>query len=63
MIGNGHKLCQGRFRLYIKKNFSRKQCCSGTATQGVVGSLFLEVFQNSGEVALTDMVRGHGGMS
>jgi len=60
MIGNGHKLCQGRFRLYIKKNFSRKQCCSGTATQGVVGSPSLEVFQNCGEVALRDMISGHG---
>ena len=28
----------------------------------VVGSLSLQVFQNQGDVALRDMVSGHGGM-
>ena len=33
---------------------------TGTAAQGVVGSPSLEVLQNSGDVALRDVVSGHG---
>ena len=39
-----------------------EQCCSGTAAQGVGGSLSLEVFQSSGDVALRDVDCGHGGV-
>ena len=33
---------------------------TGTAAQGVVESPNTEVFQNSGDVALRDVVSGHG---
>jgi len=33
---------------------------AGTAARGVVGSPSLEVFQNCGDVALRDVVSGHG---
>jgi len=33
---------------------------TGTAAQGLVGSLSLEVFQNHGDVALRDVGSGHG---
>ena len=39
----------------------REQPGAGTAAQGVVGSPSLEVFQNCGDVALRDVVSGHGG--
>ena len=35
---------------------------SGAAAQGVVGSSSLEAFKNHGDVALKDVVSGHGGM-
>lgn len=35
----------------------------GWAAQGVVGSPSLEVFQNCGDGALKEVVRGRGGMS
>ena len=54
-------MSQGRVRLGIRNNFfSREQ--SITAAQGSVGLPFLEVFHNSGDVVLRDMVSGHGGM-
>ena len=34
---------------------------TGTAAQGVVESLSLEVFKNCRDVALRDVVSGHGG--
>ena len=34
----------------------------GTAAQGVLESLSLEVVKSHGDVALRDMVSGHGGM-
>jgi len=37
----------------------KEQSGSGTAAQGVVGSLALEVLQNCGDVALRDVVSGH----
>jgi len=36
--------------------------CSGTAAQGVVESPSLEVVKNCRDVALRDVVSGHGGM-
>ena len=35
---------------------------SEQTAQGVVGSPTLEVFHNCGDVALRDVVSGHGGM-
>ena len=35
---------------------------SPSAAQGVVGSPSLQVFPTGGDVALRDMVSGHGGM-
>jgi len=40
----------------------KEQSGTGTAAQGVVGSRSLDVFHNCGEVALRDVVSGHGGM-
>jgi len=36
--------------------------CTGTAAQGVVRSPSLEVLQNHRDVAIGDVVSGHGGM-
>jgi len=35
---------------------------TGTAAQGVVGSPYMEVLQSHGDVALRDVVGGHGRM-
>jgi len=48
--------CPGKLKISPWK----EQCCSDTAAQGVVGSPNLEVFQNCGDVALRDVVSGHG---
>ena len=40
----------------------KEQPGTGTAAQGMVGSLSLEVFQSRGDVALRDVVSGHGGV-
>ena len=52
--------CTGGDSGWILGNISspKEWCCSGTAAQGVVGSLSMEVFQNCGGVALRDMVMG-----
>ena len=44
--------------IYFLKEWSG----SGTAAQGVVGSPSMEVLQNCGDVALRDVVSGHGGV-
>ena len=51
---------RGGLRLGSKKNFLRERVGIGTAAQGVVESLSLEVLQNHGDVALSNMVSGHG---
>ena len=42
----------------LGKSSQTERCCSGTAAQGMVGSPFLEVLQNHGDVALRDVVMG-----
>ena len=55
-------MCQGRFRLDIRIIYSLEECSgSGTTAQGRGESPSLEVFRNCGDVALRDMVIGHGG--
>ena len=55
-------MCQGKFRLDIRKNISRK---SGAAVAQLpreeAESPSLEVFKNRVDVALRDVVSGHGG--
>ena len=50
MRGDGLKLHQERFRLDIRKNFFSVRMLS----------LLLEVFKNHGDMALMDMLSGHG---
>jgi len=56
--GKGLKLCQGTFRLHIRKNFFTKRLveCWNRLPSEVVESPFLEVFTRCVVMALRDMV-------
>ena len=56
--GNGLKLCQGRFKLYIRKKFFTKRFVNhwNRLPREVAQSQCLEVFERHVEVALRDMV-------
>jgi len=55
-------LYMGKFRLDIRKKFSKRVVMHWSRLPGeVVESPSLEVFKNSGDVALRNVVSGHGG--
>ena len=58
MRENGLKLCQGKFRLDVRKNFfsERVSIHWNRVPRGVVKSLSLDIFKNRVDVA----VKGHG---
>ena len=64
MRGNGLKLHHGRFRLDSSNNFFSKKVIMHwhRLPREVVGSPSLKVFKSHGDVALRDVVSGHGGM-
>ena len=61
--GDGRKLCQGRFRSDIKKNCFTERMVRhwDRLPRKVVESPSMEVLKNRGDVALRDVVSGHGG--
>ena len=63
MRGDGLKLCQGRIRLDIRRNFFSKGLVMRwhRLCREVVESLSLDVFMKQVDVALRDIVSGHGG--
>ena len=64
MRGDGLKLCHGRVRLGVRKQFFFRKSSAAVAQlpRGVVVSLSLEVFQSHGDVALRDVGSGCGGV-
>ena len=63
MRGNGLKLCQGRSRLHIRKHSFSERAVRywHRLPWEVVGLPSPEVFHKHVDVALSDMVSGHGG--
>ena len=57
------ELCQGRFRLDIKKNLFSERVMKNwhRLPREAVVSLSLELFKNRGDVALRDVVSRYGG--
>jgi len=58
---NGLKLCQGKFRLDIKKTSQSMVRQWHRLPREVVEALSLEVLKNRVDVALRDVVSSHGG--